>query len=103
MQAHSVAKQQEFVEPEQFTFKDDGVFPNSVLPVLLFRQAFKMEAGDRAFVVERRFAENDWTNSGRNGVYSFAHYHRTTHEGLGAYASATTVRICREHCKQVTI
>ena len=33
MQAHPMVKQQDLVEPEQFRFKDDGVFPNSVLPL----------------------------------------------------------------------
>jgi uncharacterized protein YjlB len=103
MQAHPVAKQQQVVEPEQFSFKDDGVFPNSVLPVLLYRQAFKREPGDRAFVVEQRFAENDWTNSWRNGVYSFAHYHSTTHEVLGVYGGAATLRLGGEHGKNVEV
>jgi uncharacterized protein YjlB len=97
MQAHPVARQKEFVEPEQFRFRDDGVFPNSVLPVLLYRQAFMAEAGDRASVVEQCFAENDWTNSWRNGVYSFTHYHSTTHEVLGAYGGAATLRLGGEH------
>lgn len=100
MPAHPVVKQQELVEPEQFRFKDDGVFPNSVLPVLLYRQAFT-EAGDRAFVIEERFAENDWTNSWRNGVYSFAHYHSTTHEALGVYCGTATLRLGGEHGKNV--
>jgi uncharacterized protein YjlB len=103
MQAHPVAKQQQVVEPEQFSFKDDGVFPNSVLPVLLYRQAFKREPGDRAFVVEQRFAENDWINSWRNGVYSFAHYHSTTHEVLGVYGGAATLRLGGEHGKNVEV
>jgi uncharacterized protein YjlB len=101
-QAHPVARQQEFVEPEQFRFRDDGIFPNSVLPVLLYRQAFT-EAEDRASVVEQRFAENDWTNSWRNGVYSFAHYHSTTHEVLGAYGGAATLRLGGEHGKNVEV
>ena len=103
MQAHPVVKQQEFVEPEQFSFKDDGVFPNSVLPVLLYRQAFKTEIGDRACAIEQRFAENDWSNSWRNGVYSFAHYHSTTHEVLGAYGGAATLRLGGEHGKNVEV
>jgi len=102
MQAGPVAKQQEFVEPEQFRFKDDGVFPNSVLPVLLYRQAFT-EVEDRASVVEQCFAENDWTNSWRNGVYSFTHYHSTTHEVLGAYGGAATLRLGGEHGKNVEV
>ncbi len=101
MQAHPVVKQQEFVEPERFSFKDDGVFPNSVLPVLLYRQVFKTEIGDRASAIEQCFAENDWSNSWRNGVYSFAHYHSTTHEVLGAYGSAATLRLGGEHGKDV--
>jgi uncharacterized protein YjlB len=102
MQARPVARQQEFVEPEQFSFQDAGVFPNSVLPVLLYRQAFT-EAEDRASVVEQRFAENDWTNSWRNGVYSFAHYHSTTHEVLGVYSGAATLRLGGEHGKNVEV
>ena len=85
MQADPAVKEREFVEPEEFLFKDDGMFPNSALPLLLYRQAFTAEAEDLASVIEQRFAENDWTNSWRNGVYSFAHYHSTTHEALGVY------------------
>ena len=58
MQGHPTLKQQEFVEPEQFKFKDDGVFPNSDLPLLLYRQAFSREAEDAASVIEQSFAEN---------------------------------------------
>src|SRR5207245_2795070 len=53
MQAHPTVKQQELVEPERFKFKDDGVFPNSDLPLLLYRQAFSTEAEDRASVIEQ--------------------------------------------------
>ena len=103
MEAHPAARQQEVVEPEQFSFRDDGVFPNSVLPILLYRQAFMAEAEDRASVVEQCFAENDWTNSWRNGVYSFTHYHSTTHEVLGAYGGAATLRLGGEHGKNVEV
>src|SRR5438552_10135062 len=103
MQAHPVVKKQELVEPEQFSFKDDGVFPNSVLPVLLYRQAFKTGIGDRASAIEQCFAENDWSNSWRNGVYSFAHYHITTHEVLGVYCGAATLRLSGERSSDVKV
>ncbi|PYI73826.1 MAG: cupin [Verrucomicrobia bacterium] len=103
MQAHPAVKQQEFVEPEELPFKDDGIFPNSVLPLLLYRQAFTAEAEDLASVIEQRFAENDWTNSWRNGVYSFAHYHSTTHEALGVYRGSATLRLGGEHGKNVEV
>ena len=103
MQAHPAVNQREFVEPEEFRFKDDGIFPNSVLPLLLYRQAFTAEAEDPASVIEQRFAENDWTNSWRNGVYSFAHYHSTTHEALGVYRGSAILRLGGEHGKNVEV
>jgi uncharacterized protein YjlB len=96
-------KQQEFVMPEQFRFENDGIFPNSDLPLLVYRQAFTTEAEDRASIIEQCFAENDWTNSWRNGVYSFAHYHSTTHEALGVYCGAATVRVGGEHSSEVKV
>jgi uncharacterized protein YjlB len=103
MQAHPMVKQQDLVEPEQLCFKDDGVFPNSVLPLLLYRQAFTTEAEDRASIIEQCLAENEWTNSWRNGVYSFAHYHSTTHEALGVYCGAATLRLGGEHSRDIEV
>jgi uncharacterized protein YjlB len=96
-------KQQDIVEPEQFRFKDDGIFPNNVLPVLLYRQAVITKAHDPASIFEERFAENDWTNSWRDGVYSFPHYHSTSHEVLGVYAGTATLRLGGAHGKNVQV
>jgi uncharacterized protein YjlB len=85
--------QEQFVEPEQFRFEDDGIFPNSVLPLLLYRQVLTMEVVDFASMLEQRLAENDWCNSWRNGVYSFAHYHSSTHEVLGVFRGSATLRV----------
>jgi uncharacterized protein YjlB len=103
MQVHSTVRQQEFVVPEQFRFKDDGVFPNNILPLLVYRQAFTREAEDEPSIIEQCFAENDWTNSWRNGVYSFAHYHSTTHEALAVYCGAATLRLGSQHSKDVDV
>jgi uncharacterized protein YjlB len=78
-------QQQDFIQPEQLSFRDDGIFPNSLLPLLFYRQAITTDAKDPASMFEQRFAENDWTNSWRDGVYSFHHYHSTSHEALGIY------------------
>jgi len=96
-------KQQEFVQPEQFRFQDDGTFPNSVLPLLVYRQALALDGQDLASAFEERFAENDWCNSWRNGVYSFAHYHSNTHEILGVYFGAATLRLGGEDGRNVEI
>src|ERR1700730_6523202 len=85
--------QQDFVQPEQLNFKDGGIFPNSPLPLLLYRDAITTDAEDPASIFEQRFARNDWTNSWRDGVYSFPHYHSTSHEVLGVYSGAATLRL----------
>lgn len=66
---------------ESVEFPDDGVFPNSVLPLLVYRQAVPANPGE----IEKLFGSNQWTNSWRNGVYPFPHYHSTSHEVLAVY------------------
>ena len=95
--------QQDFVQPEQLSFKDDGVFPNSSLPLLVYRDAITIDAKDPASIFEQCFARNDWTNSWRDGVYSFPHYHSTSHEVLGVYSGAATLRLGGEHGKDVEV
>jgi uncharacterized protein YjlB len=96
-------QQHDFVQPEQLNFKDDGIFPNSPLPLLFYHQAITTEAKDPASIFEERFAENDWTNSWRNGVYSFPHYHSTSHEVLGVYSGTATLRLGGDHGKNVEV
>jgi len=103
MSVFPMAEKQEIVQPEQLHFKDDGVYPGSVLPVLLYRAAITADAQDRASVFERGFAQNDWRNSWRNGVYSFAHYHSTSHEALGVYVGSARLRLGGEHGQTVDI
>jgi uncharacterized protein YjlB len=96
-------KQEEFVQPEQFRFKDNGTFPNSILPLLVYRQALATESADGGSLLERRLAENDWCNSWRNGVYPFAHYHSTTHEVLGVFRGCATLQLGGEHGRNVDV
>jgi len=96
-------QQESFVQPEQLNFKDDGTFPNSPLPLLWYRRAIITDAEDPAPVFEKRFAENDWTNSWRNGVYSFPHYHSTSHEVLGVYSGAAALRLGGDRGKHVEV
>ncbi len=98
-----MAEKQAIVKPEQFTFKDDGVYPGSVLPLLLYRAAITTEAENRAAILERGFAQNGWCNSWRNGVYSFAHYHSTSHEVLGVFHGSAKLRLGGEHGHTVEI
>ena len=96
-------QQHDFVQPEQLNFKDDGIFPNSVLPLLFYRQALAPNKEDRPSIFEERFAENDWTNSWRDGVYTFPHYHSTSHEVLGVYSGVASLRLGGQHGQKVEV
>jgi uncharacterized protein YjlB len=98
-----MTQRQDLVQPAQLNFKDDGIFPNSPLPLLFYRQALVAGTEDPASIFEKRFAENHWTNSWRNGVYSFPHYHSTSHEVLGVYSGAANLRLGGEHGKNVEV
>ena len=74
--------------PEPFTFADDGTFPNSPLPALLYRRAF-----DPAADAERLLAARGWTHGWRDGIYPFTHYHSTSHEALAIIAGTATVQL----------
>src|SRR5438477_9884124 len=103
MSVYPMAEKQEIVHPEQFRFDDDGVFPNSLLPLLVYRKALRADGRDPAWLLEERFADNDWCNSWRNGVYSFAHYHSTTHEILGVYCGAATLKVGGERGRNLDV
>ncbi len=66
-------------QPESYRFADDGRFPNSVLPLLVYRGAV---ASDPA-AVERTFAANQWSNAWQDGVFTYHHFHSIAHEVLG--------------------
>lgn len=89
--------------PVQFLFKDDGLIPNSRHPLLLYKNAFQARADAGAQWLEQRFASHDWTNSWRNGVYGFHHYHSTSHEVLGVYTGSALLHLGGEHGTKVRV
>jgi uncharacterized protein YjlB len=75
-----------------FALKDDGMVPNSRLPLLVYERALKLPARDPEESVGELFAANDWIGSWVNGIYSFHHYHSTAHEVLGCFGGSATVQ-----------
>lgn len=61
---------------------ENGQFPNSPLPVLLYRNACAGQRPD----FPARFASNGWAGIWVNGVYAFHHYHASAFEALGCQA-----------------
>ena len=91
------------MEPETYFFKDDGKIPNSKYPLLLYRSAFKLMGDEGAEWLETHFARNDWTNSWRNGVYDFHHYHSISHEVLGVYSGWALLHLGGEQGEKIKV
>lgn len=66
---------------ELFWSKPKGFVPNSRFPLLVHRNAVP---GGGADAIIERFRSNGWLNNWRYpGVYTYPHFHSTTHECLG--------------------
>ncbi len=67
------------IGPETYRFADDGRFPNSSLPLLVYRRALPADAD----AMQRTFDKNGWSNVWRNGIFKYHHFHSIAHEVLG--------------------
>lgn len=74
-------------DAEAYRFTDDGRFPNSRLPVLVYRRALPPDAA----AMERAFAAHGWSNSWRDGIFRYHHFHSIAHEVLGIAAGEVRV------------
>jgi uncharacterized protein YjlB len=72
---------------------DDGTFPNSRLPLLVYPGALSAVLEDLASGFEQLFLANSWTGTWRNGIYPYHHYHSTAHEVLGICSGTGLVRL----------
>jgi uncharacterized protein YjlB len=74
-------------------FVDDGTFPNSRYPVIVYKDKIDFSKENGPTAVEALFQKNGWGNSWRNGIYSYHHYHSTAHEVLGVYSGSAEVML----------
>jgi uncharacterized protein YjlB len=81
-------------EVEAIHLADDGAFPGSRLPALLYRGAFADSPSAGApDQIEKTFHRNGWTAGWRDSVYDYHHYHSTAHEVLGCYRGRARVQL----------
>lgn len=73
-------------------FADDGRFPNSALPVVIYRSALLFEDASPE-ALEALFDGNGWSSQWRAGVYDYHHYHSTAHEALGVAAGRARLQL----------
>jgi uncharacterized protein YjlB len=85
--------------PETYRFADDGRFPNSPLPLLVYRAALPASAP----AIERTFESHNWSNGWRDGIFDFHHFHSTSHEVLGIAAGSVQVAFGGPDGETVTV
>lgn len=98
----SEARAERKMDIEKLQLSRNGWMPNNErLPVLLYRQAL---SGDKlADRMEELFQHNLWPAQWRNGVYTFHHYHSTTHEVLGIAGGSAQLILGGEGGHNVTV
>jgi uncharacterized protein YjlB len=84
-------------------FRDDGIVPNSIYPVIRYRSAFNKSKDSGAEWLENTFKQNNWYNSWRNGIFTFQHYHSITHEVLGIYSGEALVLLGGEKGEKIQV
>jgi uncharacterized protein YjlB len=90
-------------QPDLHYFKDDGIVPNSKYPLLHYRNVFDKRGDEGALWLEEKFLSNNWSNSWRNGVFTFQHYHSIAHEVLGFYNGKVSVLLGGDSGKIVKV
>lgn len=81
-------------------FEDDGLFPNSRLPFLLYSGAV---ADPSPEAMERLFARNGWPPAWRATVFTYHHYHSKSHECLGVANGNATLRFGGPHGREFKV
>lgn len=95
---------QQPIHAEAIQLSRNGWMPNNDrLPILLYRRAFDPHGKDVADTMEQAFTRNQWPPQWRNGVYSFHHYHSTTHEVLGFAAGSADLMLGGENGHALTV
>lgn len=83
-------------------FADDGRFPNSALPVLIYAAALAPEVVS-AEAMEALFEAGGWPPAWRSSVFAYHHYHSTAHECLGVAAGAARLMLGGPQGREVAV
>ncbi|WP_447957293.1 cupin domain-containing protein [Vreelandella sp. EE7] len=79
-------------------------FPNSPLPVLIYRQVLQADDPEqRARDCEAMFEQNGWPPSWRYHLYDFQHFHTNAHEALGVFRGHARAQLGGPNGPEVTL
>jgi uncharacterized protein YjlB len=89
--------------PEQIILNDNGIFPNSKFPALLYKGVLDIPFLFPATYVSNLFDKNNWSNSWDAGIFEYHHYHATVHEVLGIYSGSTILQLGGDNGVQIKL
>ena len=82
------------IQPETYQSGPNGLIPNSRFLHHIYRGAVP-SGGENE--VRALFQKNGWSNNWRYpGIYTYGHFHSTTHECLGCASGFMEIRVCGE-------
>ncbi len=85
----------------EYYIKGNELFPNSSLPVLLYKRIIILPIFCAARHVRKLFQQNGWTNNWLSGIYTYDHYHSITHEAFAAVKGQTVMLLGGENGKVI--
>lgn len=88
---------------DEYIIKDNGIFPNSNLPVLHYKQALPLPLLFAGSKVKTLFQKNGWTNNWKAGIYPYHHYHSNTHEAMAVISGQTLLLLGGENGIMLTL
>ncbi|MGE6608334.1 cupin [Halomonas sp. NPDC076908] len=83
-------------QPETLYFDSDETngFPNSPLPVLIYRRVIDISDAEKAAEkFEAMFNRHGWIPAWRYHLYDFDHFHSTAHEALGIFRGQALAKL----------
>jgi len=79
------------VQVQEYLFEDDGRIPNNPnLPLLVYPRVL-YEAEQQPSRSKKLLAKNGWGGAWVDGVFSYHHYHSTSHEVLCALSGRASI------------
>lgn len=87
----------------EYILRDNGIFPNSKLPALLYKAVLQLPFVLAASSAEGLFKKNGWGNNWTGGIYTYHHYHSITHEALAIVKGKTSLQLGGDDGVTITI
>jgi uncharacterized protein YjlB len=90
-------------EPLLFICKDNGRYPGSRLPVVLYKEGLSLPLFLKTLYIKRVFATHHWNPLWVGGVAMDTHYHSTAHIALGVIGGSTTIQLGGDNGQKIRL